>query len=88
MVRIRLDRRKFDAISIQRSRRSRAARHAPRNGFDVTDAVCNTRSTIRRVSEHHMVPAEVCDGQDSARSTLCGRDIDTTLPLQAAGYLL
>ena len=47
--------------------------------FDVTDAVYNTRSSIRWLTEHHMVPAEVCDGQDPARSTLCGRDIDTTL---------
>ena len=43
--------------------------NAPCNGFDVTDAVFNVRSSIRRVSEHHMVPAEVCDGQDSVRST-------------------
>ena len=54
--------------------------HAPRNGLDVTDAVYNTRSSIRRVSEHHMVPAEVCDGQDPAGSTSWARDIDTTLP--------
>ena len=42
---------------------------APSNGFYVTDAVCNTRSSIGRVSEHHMIPAEVCDGQDPVRST-------------------
>ena len=45
------------------------ARCTPRNGFYVTDVVYNTRSSIRRVSEHHMLPAEVCDGQDSVRST-------------------
>jgi hypothetical protein len=50
------------------------------NGFDVTDAVYNARSSIRRVPEHHMVPAEVCDGQDPAGSTSCGRKIDITLP--------
>ena len=35
----------------------------PSNGFYVTDAVYNTCSSIRRVSEHHMVPlpAEVCE---------------------------
>ena len=51
----------------------------PRNGLNVTDAVYNTRSSIRRVPEHRMVPAEVCDAQDPAVSTSCGRDIDTTL---------
>ena len=49
---------------------------APRNGFDVTDAVFNVRSSIRRLFEHHMIPAEVCDGQDPVRSTLYGRDIE------------
>ena len=51
------------------------------NGFYVTDAVYNTRSSIGRVSEHHMVSAEVCDGQDPVRSTLCRRDVDITLPV-------
>ena len=53
--------------------------NAPCNGFDVTDAVFNVRSSIRRVSEHHMIPAEVCDGQDPIHSTLYGRDIDITV---------
>jgi hypothetical protein len=48
-------------------------RHAPRNGYDVTDAVYNTRSSIRRVPEHHMVPAEVCDGHtDSLQGVVRG----------------
>ena len=51
----------------------------PRNSLDVNDAAYNPRSSTRRVPEHHMVPAEVCDAQDPARSTSCGRDIDTTL---------
>ena len=51
----------------------------PRNGLYVTDAVYDTRSSIKRVPEHLMVPAEVCDGQDPARSTSCGRDVDATL---------
>ena len=55
------------------------ARHTPRNGFDVMDAVFNVRSSIRRVSEHHMIPAEVCDGQDPIHLTLYGRDIDITV---------
>ena len=57
-----------------------AARRAPRNGFDVTDVVYNTRSSIRRVSEHHIVSDEVCNGQDPARSTLYGRDLDKSIP--------
>ena len=55
------------------------AENAPRNGFYVTDAAYNTRSSIRRVSEHHIVPAEVCDGQGPARSTSCGCDVGVTL---------
>ena len=53
----------------------------PRDGFDVTDAVYNTLSSIRRVPEHHMMPGEVCDGQDPARSTSYGRDTDIMLPV-------
>ena len=60
--------------------RARLRPPAPHNGFDVTDAVYNDRSSIRRVPEHHMVPAEVCDGQDPAGSMSCGREIDITLP--------
>ena len=52
---------------------------ATRNGFDVTDAVLNVRSSIRRLSEHHVIPAEVCDGEDPVRSTLHGRHTDITL---------
>ena len=56
---------------------ARGARNdAPRNGFDVTDAVFNVCSSIRRLPEHHMIPVEVCDGQDLVRSTLYGRDIE------------
>ena len=62
------------------SARSAPPAAPPRNGLNVTDAVYNTRSSIRRVPEHPMVPAKVCDGQDPARSTSCGRHIDTTLP--------
>ena len=79
MVRIRPARRHADVMSIRRSCRP-GVRHAPRNGLYVTDAAYNTRLSIRRVPEHHMVLAEVCDGQDPARSTSCGRDVDTTLP--------
>jgi hypothetical protein len=61
------------------SARSAPPAAPPRNGLNVTDAVYNTRSSIRRVPEHPMVPAKVCDGQDPARSTSCRRDIDTTL---------
>ena len=47
-------------------RSARSAYNA--NGLDVADAVYNARSSIRRVSEHHKVPAEVCDGQHRTRS--------------------
>ena len=50
------------------------------NGFDVTDAACNVFSSIRRMYEHHMVPAGVYDGQEPAHSTLYGREIDITAP--------
>ena len=60
--------------TLARARRRR--NDAPRNGFDVTDAVFNVRSSIRRLSEYHMIPAEVCDGQLPVRSTLYGRDIE------------
>jgi hypothetical protein len=85
MVRTRPDRRHAGAISIQRSA-TPGARHAPRNGFYVPDVVYNTRSSIRRVSEHRMVPANVFDGQDPARSTLYGRDIDTS-PHASLGFI-
>ena len=58
------------------ARGARKRNDAPRNGFDVTDAVFNVSSSIRRLFEHHMIPAEVCDGQDPVRSTLYGRDIE------------
>ena len=79
MVRTRPARRHADVMSMKRSCRP-GVRHAPRNGLYVTDAVHNTRSSIKRVPEHPMIPAEVCDGQDPARSTSCGRDVDETLP--------
>jgi len=78
MVRTRPARRHADVISIA-TLLPRGSDTPPRNGLYVTDAVYNTRSSIRRVPEHPMVPAEACDGQDPARSTSCGRDIDTTL---------
>jgi hypothetical protein len=45
-------------------------RRALRNGFHYAHAECNAHWWIRRLpEEHRMVPAEVCDGQDPARST-------------------
>ena len=52
--------------------------NAPRNGFDVTEAVYNVYSSIGRLSEHHMIPADVCDGQEPACSTFNGRRTDVT----------
>ena len=79
MVKSRLGRRYADVISIRRSRRSRG-RTSGRVTVRRTDTTYDTRSSIRRLPEHHMVPAEECDGQDPTESTSCGRDIDTTLP--------
>ena len=56
------------------------ARRALRNDFYVADTGFNVISSMRRVPEPHTLPSEVCNGQDPARSTLCGRDIDLTLP--------
>ena len=42
---------------------------ATRNGIHCTEAVCDARWSIRRLSEHHTVSCEVCDGQDPTRST-------------------
>jgi hypothetical protein len=49
-----------------------------RNGLTVTDVSYNIRSSTRRLPEHRMVPADVCDGQDQARSTSGGREVDLT----------
>ena len=54
------------------------ARDGSRNGLTVTDVRYNIRSSTNRVPEHRMVPAEVCDGQEQARSTLDGREVDLT----------
>jgi hypothetical protein len=68
MVKTRPAQRNTDAGSISRSAHPRT-RRAPCNGFHCTEAVCNAHWSIRRLSEHRMVPAEVCDGQDPTRST-------------------
>ena len=56
------------------------SRNALRNGFYVTNAVQSARLSIRRVSEHHMVLADVCYPQDPTRSTFYGCDTEVTLP--------
>ena len=57
----------------ERERRKRVAhtrtRSAPHNGHHYTEAVYDARWSIRRLSEHRMVPAAVCDAQDPDRST-------------------
>ena len=58
--------------------RAHHARDGSRNGFTVTDVRYNIRSSTNRLPEHRMVPAEVCDGQEQARSTLDGREVDLT----------
>ena len=49
-----------------------------RNGLNVTDVGHNIHSSTNRLPEHRMVPAEVCDGQEQARSTSNGREGDLT----------
>ena len=49
-----------------------------RNGSTVTDVRYHIRSSTNRLPEHRMVPAEVCDGQEQARSTSDGREVDLT----------
>ena len=48
------------------------------NGLTVTDVRYNFRSSTRRLPEHRMVPADVCDGQEQGRSTLDRREVDLT----------
>ena len=54
-----------------RCRAGETAARAPgsRNGLTVTAVRYNISSSTRRLPEHHMVPAEVCDGQEQARET-------------------
>jgi hypothetical protein len=60
------------------TRRIAHARDGSRNGLTVTDVRYNIRSSTNGLPEHHMIPAEVCDGQEQARSTLDGREVDLT----------
>ena len=39
------------------------------NVFNHTGTVCDASLSIRRLYEHHMVPCDVCDGQDPTLST-------------------
>ena len=68
------ERREVDLITT----RQYAHQRRSRNGFNVTDVGYNIYSSTNRLSEHRMVPAEVCDGQEQARSTLDGREVDLT----------
>ena len=49
-----------------------------RNGLTVTYHEYNIRSSTHRLPAHLMVQAEVCGGQERARSTLDGREVDLT----------
>jgi hypothetical protein len=55
-----------------------AQTRAHRNGLSCTMLIHSIRSPIRRLPEHRMVPADVCDGQEQARSTSGGREVDLT----------
>jgi hypothetical protein len=63
-----------DAAKSSRTPQTRARR----NGLSCTMLIHSILSPIRRLHEHSMVPADVCDGQEQARSTLDGREADLT----------
>ena len=46
--------------------------------FAAMEAVQSLHSWIRRLCEHHTVPAEVCVGHEPPRTTSYGREIDRT----------
>ena len=70
MVKTRPAQRNTDAGSISRTAQPRPdQKGSVCDGFHCTEAVCNAHWSIRRLSEHRMVPSEVCDGQDPDRST-------------------
>ena len=58
------------------TRRIALAQGGSRNGLAVTKVRYNIRSSTNRLPEHLMVPPEVCGGQERARSTLDGREVD------------
>ena len=61
-----------------RKARAHPQTRARRNGLSCTMLIHSIRSQIRRLPEHRMVPADVCDGQEQGRSTLDGREVDLT----------
>ena len=67
-----------DGREVDLTTRLYAHQRSLRNGLNVTDVGYNIRSSTNRLPEHRMVPAEVCDGQEQARSTLDGREVDLT----------
>ena len=67
-----------DGRELDLTTRQYAHQRSSRNGLNVTDVGYNIHSSANRLPEHRMVPAKVCDGQDQARSTLEGREVDLT----------
>ena len=67
-----------DGREVDLTTRQYAHQRRSRNGLNVTDVGYNIHSSTNRLPEHRMVPAEVCDGQEQARSTLDGREVDLT----------
>ena len=67
-----------DGRELDLTTRQYAHQRRSRNGLNVTDVRYNIHSSTNRLSEHRMVPPEVCDGQEPARSTLEGREVDLT----------
>ena len=67
-----------DGREVDLTTRQYAHQRRSRNGLNATDVGYNIHSSTNRLHEHRMVPAEVCDGQEPARSTLEGRELDPT----------
>ena len=53
------------------------------NGFDCTEVAYSLHSSIRRLHEHHLIPANVSDGHEPPRSTSHRREFDLTRVLDA-----
>jgi len=67
-----------DGREVDLTTRRCACQRRSRNGLTVTDVGYNIRSSTNGFPGHRVVPTEVCDGQEQARSTLSGREVDLT----------
>ena len=68
----------LDGREVDLTTRRCACQRRSRNSLTVMYVSYNIRSSTNGLPEHHMVPADVCDGQEQGRSTLYGREVDQT----------